>query len=128
MGKDLRRLGGKGGAVAACVGSGARLSCGPATAGAEAELCAPEFMTEPTLAGPQTLVPGVVPIHPADRLAFLASAPLAPTKPQRPADFGLFDLNARLQLEMFVSAPKPSVEECTGEAQLFGAANQEHHP
>jgi hypothetical protein len=53
----------------------------------------------------QTLVPGVRPLRPSDRLAFLASAPLAPTKPQRPIDFGLFDMNARNQLDLFASRP-----------------------
>lgn len=60
---------------------------------------------EATEAGMQILVPGVNPLRLADRLAFLASAPLAPTKPQRPADFGLFDVNARNQLDLFASRP-----------------------
>ena len=54
-----------------------------------------------TQAGVQTLVSGVVPITPAERLAMLANAPLLPRRVQRPADHGLFDTNARLQLEMF---------------------------
>jgi hypothetical protein len=53
----------------------------------------------------QLLVPGVRPLRLADRLLLLASAPLAPTKPQRAADFGLFDLNARNQLELFAARP-----------------------
>jgi hypothetical protein len=56
---------------------------------------------EPTPAGSQTLVTGVAPISQADRLAQRAAAPLAPKKPQRPIDHGLFDTNARLQIEMF---------------------------
>lgn len=56
---------------------------------------------EDTEAGQQTLVPGVVPVTLGDRLAVLAAAPLVPRKRQRPADHGLFDLNARNQLEMF---------------------------
>lgn len=56
---------------------------------------------ESTDAGLQTLVPGVVPVTLGDRLAVLAAAPLVPRKRQRPADHGLFDLNARNQLEMF---------------------------
>ena len=36
-----------------------------------------------------------------DRLAIRANAPLEPRKPQRPADHGLFDTNARNQIEMF---------------------------
>lgn len=56
---------------------------------------------EQTAIGLQTLVSGVAPITPAQRLAVLANAPLQPRRPQRPADEGLFDLNARNQLEMF---------------------------
>ena len=49
----------------------------------------------------QTLVHGVAPITPRDRLAIRANAPMEPRKPQRPADHGLFDTNARNQIEMF---------------------------
>ena len=59
------------------------------------------FEAEPTQAGVQTLVSGVAPISPAERLAMRANAPLEPKKPQRPADHGLFDTNARNQIEMF---------------------------
>ena len=59
------------------------------------------FETEATAIGNQTLVPGVTPITPRDRLAIRANAPLEPRKPQRPADHGLFDTNARNQIEMF---------------------------
>ena len=57
--------------------------------------------TEATAIGNQTLVPGVTPITPRDRLAIRANAPLEPKKAQRPADHGLFDTNARNQIEMF---------------------------
>lgn len=57
--------------------------------------------TEATAIGNQTLVPGVAPITPRDRLAIRANAPLEPKRPQRPADHGLFDTNARNQIEMF---------------------------
>lgn len=57
--------------------------------------------TEATAIGNQTLVPGVAPITPRDRLAMRANAPLEPKKRQRPADHGLFDTNARNQIEMF---------------------------
>jgi hypothetical protein len=57
--------------------------------------------SEQTPFGEQTLVYGVVPITPRDRLAIRANAPLEPRKPQRPADHGLFDTNARNQIEMF---------------------------
>ena len=56
---------------------------------------------EVTPIGVQTLVIGVAPISPAQRLAMLADAPLQPRRPQRPADHGLFDLGARNQIEMF---------------------------
>ena len=56
---------------------------------------------EQTAIGLQTLVSGVAPITPAQRLAVLANAPSQPRRPQRTADEGLFDLNARNQLEMF---------------------------
>lgn len=59
------------------------------------------FAAETTEAGLQTLVPGVVPVTLGDRLAILAAAPLTPKKRQRAADHGLFDVNARNQLEMF---------------------------
>ena len=59
------------------------------------------FETEVTAIGNQTLVPGVTPITPRDRLAIRANAPMEPRKAQRPADHGLFDTNARNQIEMF---------------------------
>ena len=66
------------------------------------------FAVEPTSIGLQTLVPGVAPIGLVDRLAARAAAPLEPRKPQRPCDLGLFDLNARLQLDLFARpAPAP---------------------
>ncbi len=61
----------------------------------------PNFEIEATEVGAQTLVTGVAPISQADRLAHRAAAPMQPKKPQRPADHGLFDTNARLQIEMF---------------------------
>ena len=56
---------------------------------------------EQTPIGVQTLVCGVVPITPAQRLAMRANAPMEPKKAQRPADHGLFDTNSRNQIEMF---------------------------
>ena len=61
----------------------------------------PALASEQTSIGEQTLVPGVQPITPAERLAMLANAPMQPRRPQRPADHGLFDTTARNQLEMF---------------------------
>jgi hypothetical protein len=59
------------------------------------------YDTEVTPIGVQTLVSGVAPITPAHRLAMLANAPMLPKRAQRPADHGLFDLNARNQLDLF---------------------------
>lgn len=59
------------------------------------------YEAEVTQAGVQTLVSGVVPITPAARLAMRANAPLLPRRAQKPADHGLFDTNARNQIEMF---------------------------
>jgi hypothetical protein len=56
---------------------------------------------EATPIGNQTLVPGVAPITPRDRLAMRADAPLLPKKPQRAINHGLFDTNARNQIELF---------------------------
>jgi hypothetical protein len=59
------------------------------------------YDAEVTPIGVQTLVSGVAPITPAHRLAMLANAPMLPKRAQRPADHGLFDLNARNQLDLF---------------------------
>ncbi len=56
---------------------------------------------EITPIGVQTLVSGVAPITPAQRLAMRANAPMEPKKAQRPVDHGLFDTNSRNQIEMF---------------------------
>ena len=61
------------------------------------------FAVEATPIGAQTLVPGVQPITPRDRLEWRAAAPLEPKKPQRPCDLGLFDTNARNQLDLFAA-------------------------
>jgi hypothetical protein len=66
-----------------------------------APLVAVPLQAEATPIGNQTLVPGVAPITPRDRLAMRADAPLLPKKPQRPIDHGLFDTNARKQIELF---------------------------
>ena len=63
----------------------------------------PGFAVEATPIGAQTLVPGVQPITPRDRLEWRAAAPLEPKKPQRPCDLGLFDTNARNQLDLFAA-------------------------
>lgn len=68
----------------------------------------PALAVEPTAIGLQSLVPGVVPITTAQRLAARAAAPLEPKKRQRPCDLGLFDLNARNQLDLFQPAQRGS--------------------
>ena len=57
--------------------------------------------SEPTEQGEQVLVPGVAPITLRQRLAALFAAPLASAKPQRPMNIGLFDEDARNQLDLF---------------------------
>ena len=59
------------------------------------------LQSEPTPEGEQTLIPGVRPITKRERLALLTAAPLAPRKPQRPLNIGLFDEDARNQLDLF---------------------------
>lgn len=68
----------------------------------------PGFAVEQTPLGPQTLVPGVIPITPRDRLALRANAPLEPKKTQCACDHGLFDVNARNQLDLFSPLPPPA--------------------
>ncbi|HVM79669.1 MAG TPA: hypothetical protein VMU06_11650 [Stellaceae bacterium] len=57
--------------------------------------------SEPTLAGEQTLIPGVKPVSMRERLEARMAAPLLPRKPQKPLDIGLFDGHARNQLSLF---------------------------
>lgn len=57
--------------------------------------------TEPTPEGEQTLVPGVRPISARERIEARMAAPLAPRVPQKPLDIGLFDEDARNQLDLF---------------------------
>jgi len=61
----------------------------------------PPAASEPTEQGVQTLVPGVAPVTLRQRLAALLGAPLRPRKPQRPMNIGLFDEDARNQLDLF---------------------------
>lgn len=58
-------------------------------------------VTETTDQGEQVLVPGVTPVSPRERLERLLAAPLRPAKPQKPLDIGLFDEDARNQLDFF---------------------------
>ncbi|MDE2166270.1 MAG: hypothetical protein KGJ66_08020 [Alphaproteobacteria bacterium] len=59
------------------------------------------LQSERTPEGEQTLIPGVRPITARERLALLMAAPLAPRKPQKPLNIGLFDEDARNQLHLF---------------------------
>lgn len=58
--------------------------------------------SERTDQGEQTLVPGVAPVTLRDRLDLLAALPMAPRKPQKPCNVGLFDEMARTQMDFFV--------------------------
>ena len=60
-----------------------------------------QFQTERTDQGEQTLVPGVQPITKRDRLQALMAAPFVPRRKQRPCNIGLFDEDARNQLDLF---------------------------
>jgi hypothetical protein len=51
--------------------------------------------------GEQTLIPGVRPVSLRERLTLQASAPLIPKKSQKPLNIGLFDEDARNQLNLF---------------------------
>ena len=57
--------------------------------------------SEPTPEGEQTLVPGVTPVSQRQRIEARMAAPLASRKPQKPLDIGLFDDDARNQLDLF---------------------------
>lgn len=64
-------------------------------------MSAPAFQSEPTIAGEQTLVPGVRPIGTRERLERMMEGPLSSIRAQKPLNIGLFDEDARNQLEMF---------------------------
>lgn len=58
-------------------------------------------VTEPTPEGEQILIPGVRPVSLRERLALRMAAPLEARKPQKPLNIGLFDEDARNQLNLF---------------------------
>ena len=58
------------------------------------------FDSEPIESGEQTLVPGVRPVTTRDRLEWSMAQPNAGTRAQKPCDLGLFDVNARNQLDL----------------------------
>jgi hypothetical protein len=51
--------------------------------------------------GEQTLIPGVRPVSLRERLMFQMQVPLTPRAMQKPMTIGLFDEDARNQLELF---------------------------
>ena len=57
--------------------------------------------TEMTDVGEQVLIPGVAPVSLRQRLELLMTGPLRPSKPQRPLNIGMFDEDARNQLDLF---------------------------
>lgn len=59
------------------------------------------LQSERTRDGEQTLIPGVRPVTTRERLEARMAAPMAPRKPQKPLDIGLFDEAARNQLDLF---------------------------
>ena len=59
------------------------------------------FQTETTPEGEQVLFPGVKPISQRERLEALLGAALVPRCPQKPLNIGLFDEDARRQLDLF---------------------------
>lgn len=59
------------------------------------------FETENTQQGEQVLIPGVRPVTTRDRLHLLTEAPLLPRRAQKPLNIGLFDEDARNQLDLF---------------------------
>ena len=61
----------------------------------------PPVETETTEQGEQLFVPCICPVTQRERLALLMAAPLAPRREQKPLDIGLFDENARNQLDLF---------------------------
>lgn len=58
------------------------------------------LQSEATVAGEQTLVPGVAPVSLRERLERRMASPLQPRRLQQPLDIGLFDLAARNQRRM----------------------------
>ena len=66
------------------------------------------FETEPTAIGEQSLIPGVRPVSIRARLEALAAHPLVSLRGQQPCNLGLFDEDARNQLDLFSACnPRP---------------------
>jgi len=60
--------------------------------------------TERTDQGEQHLIDGMKPIRQVDRLRALVEAPMLPRRAQKPCNIGLFDDDARNQLDLFIHA------------------------
>ena len=58
-------------------------------------------LTEITEQGEQVLAPGIAPVSLRERLERLLAAPLRSVKAQKPLNIGLFDEDARNQLDLF---------------------------
>jgi hypothetical protein len=61
--------------------------------------------SEMTPVGEQTLIAGVKPITARDRLQLRMEAPLLPRCRQKPLNLGLWDEDARNQLDLFQQIP-----------------------
>ncbi|MGH8608839.1 MAG: hypothetical protein ACREX9_15940 [Gammaproteobacteria bacterium] len=61
------------------------------------------FESETTPVGEQALVPGVKPLTQRERLQAVMRGPLLPKRPQKPCNLGLFDTDARNQLDLFIN-------------------------
>lgn len=66
--------------------------------------------SEGTDAGEQALVGGVEPVTVRDRLRCLAAARLLPRRAQKPCNLGLFDTDARNQLDFFIHAQRKETD------------------
>lgn len=64
-------------------------------------LSGPPPSSEPTDQGEQVLVPGVPPVTLRQRLERRMAAALIPKNPEKPLNIGLFDEDARNQLDLF---------------------------
>lgn len=62
------------------------------------------YDSEATEQGEQTLVPGVRPVSMRARLERLMAGPMLPRRAQKPCNVGLFDEDARAQLDIFIHA------------------------
>jgi hypothetical protein len=73
------------------------------------------LQSEPTPEGEQTLVPGIRPITPRERIEALMLAPLTARREQKPLNIGLLDQDARAQHDIldFIRAAEREGARCT---------------